>query len=555
MLTSQLKYQAALRDFSDARQQAMLQEVLARLTGKSIELLSYEEVAHKLRLTERAERGVQAIPLEAIVGSVGRYTDFTRTFLPRQKNDQERWARVKTAFAEGLPAIDVYKVGEVYFVLDGNHRVSIARQNGMTHIDAHVIEVRTKVPLTPDVRPDDLIVKAEYADFLEQTRLDRLRPAADLSLTAPGQYAELKEQIECQRCCLEENRQCDLSYAEAVETWYDEVYFPTVTAIRERGLLRWFPGRTETDLYLWVTQHRHDLEHELGWAVRPEAAVTDLAVRESTRAENEETLPGSWRKARLLDRYAEQLFTDILVPLNGSPAGWQALDQAIIVAQHEAARLQGLHIVASESRKQAAETQAIQAQFNQRCEAAKVTGSLVIETGDVTRKICERALLSDLVVLNVAHPPAAGLHSLGSGLRTIIWRCARPILAIPDQIARFERALLAYDGSPKAKEALFVATYLAERWQSKLTVLTLPDARAAASVQDYARAYLEMHEIQADFVVEYGRLDRLLKILEERRIDLLIMGGYSISALEEIVVGSAVNAMLRQAQCPLLICR
>ncbi|HEY4722341.1 MAG TPA: universal stress protein, partial [Anaerolineae bacterium] len=553
--SSQFGYQAALQNFNQARQQAMLQEVLARLTGKSNKLLSYEEVAHKLKLTERAERGVQAIPLEAIVGSVGRYTDFTRTFLPRQKNDRERWARVSAVFEEGLPAIDVYKVGEVYFVLDGNHRVSIARQNGKTHIDAHVIEVRTRVPLTPDVRPDDLIVKAEYAGFLDQTQLDKLRPAADLSLTAPGQYEKLKEQIDCQRYCMQEDQSRTLSYPEAVEAWHDEVYLPIVTAIRERGLLRWFPGRTETDLYLWVAQHRQDLEQELGWAVRPEAAVTDLAVKESTRAENEEKSPGSWRKARLIERYAEQLFMDILVPLNGSPASWQALDQAIIVAQHEAARLQGLHIVASEAQKQTPETQAIQVQFNQQCEAAKVAGSLVIEIGDVTRKICERALLTDLVVLNVAHPPATGLHSLGSGLRTIIWRCARPILAIPDQVARFDRALLAYDGSPKAKEALFVATYLAERWKTALTVLTLPDARISPSVQDYARAYLEMHEIQAEFVIEYGMLDKILKTLEERRSDLLVMGGYSISALEEVVMGSAVNVMLRQAHCPLLICR
>src|SRR5512137_2598819 len=119
--------QSALNDFNEARLQASLQEALARLTGKSNELLSYEEVAEKLKLNVRSEHGVYDIPLDAIVGSVGRYTDFTRSFLPLRNNDQERWARVKAAIDNpngiGLPPIDVYKVGAVYFVLDGNHRV------------------------------------------------------------------------------------------------------------------------------------------------------------------------------------------------------------------------------------------------------------------------------------------------------------------------------------------------------------------------------------------------------------------------------------------------
>src|ERR1051325_7458120 len=104
-------YQTALRDFSDARAKASMQEVLARLTGKSNELLSYEEVAEKLKLNVRSESGVKEIPLDAIVGSVGRYTDFTRSFLPRYDSTKERWARVKAVIDEpggtGLPPIDV----------------------------------------------------------------------------------------------------------------------------------------------------------------------------------------------------------------------------------------------------------------------------------------------------------------------------------------------------------------------------------------------------------------------------------------------------------------
>src|SRR5512144_3086079 len=164
MSSNPYQYRAAVLDFQSARRRASIQDILARLRGKSAQLLSYEEVAEKLKLRVRAERGTKNIPLDSIVGSVGRYTDFTRTFLPLRNEDRDRWARVKAA-AEGdmgLPPIEVYQVGEVYFVIDGNHRVSIARQMGSKTIEARVIEVRTNIPLTPDVQADDLIIKAEY---------------------------------------------------------------------------------------------------------------------------------------------------------------------------------------------------------------------------------------------------------------------------------------------------------------------------------------------------------------------------------------------------------
>ena len=109
MQPDQYKFQMAIHDFQTARQRAAIQEILARVTGKSTQLLSYEDVAEKLKLHARTERGLQNIPLDAIVGSVGRYTDFTRTFLPRHDNDQQRWAGFKAAVesGEGLPPIDV----------------------------------------------------------------------------------------------------------------------------------------------------------------------------------------------------------------------------------------------------------------------------------------------------------------------------------------------------------------------------------------------------------------------------------------------------------------
>ena len=94
MANEQFKFQMAIQDFHAARQKAGMQEILGHLTGKSNHLLSYEDVAEKLRLHVRTERGTKSIPVDAIAGSVGRTTDFTRTFLPRHNDDRQRWAHV-----------------------------------------------------------------------------------------------------------------------------------------------------------------------------------------------------------------------------------------------------------------------------------------------------------------------------------------------------------------------------------------------------------------------------------------------------------------------------
>ncbi len=549
-------YLSALQDFTYARRKASIEEILARLTGRSRELLSYDEVAEKLKLNVRTDSGVHDIPLEGIIGSVGRYTEFTRDFLPLKKVDQQRWARVKAAIDDpagtGLPPIDVYKVGEAYFVLDGNHRVSVAREEGFEFISAHVIEVKTTVPITSDIQRDELIIKAEYVDFLEKTDFTSLRPGVDLSVTVPGQYEKLLEHIQIHRYFMGIDFQRDIPYPEAVGHWYEAVYTSIVEPVRERGLLRWFPGRTETDMYLWVSAYRANLESELGWSVRPEVAAEKLAAQENPDSDLSDT--GSWRIRKMLDRYTDRLFGEILVPITGTEESWQALEQAILVGQKEGSTFHGLHVIPTRAKLDELSTQAIQTRFNQRCREANLTGSLVIEKGNIPRKVCERALLTDLIVLNVKHPPSPGLSSMRSGLRSIIWTSARPVLTVPGRTTPMDNALLAFDGSNKSKEALFVATYLAEKWNTKLLVLTIAND-GIQSIQDYARSYLELHDIHADFVLKSGSFDISLEIIREHQINLIVIGSYGGTALQEVVAGSAVNFLLRKADCPLLICK
>ena len=555
MSNNSFRFQEAIQDFQSARQRASIQEVLARFTGKSTELLSYDEVAEKLKLRARTERGVQHIPLDAIVGSVGRNTEFTRTFLPRRAGDQQRWAGVKAAFMDmdsNLPPIEVYKVGEAYFVVDGNHRVSIARQEKFTTIEARVIEFNTEIKLTPDVQPDDLIIKAEHANFLDETRIHELRPNVDLTVTTPGQHEKMLQEICVQEFLLERERKGLVEFQEAVETWYDNVYIPLAEAIRDRGLLHWFPDRTITDLYVWISENRAALEEELGWQIKSDVAVTDLIMERSVQ-----TKPGSWRKARTATRYTDHLFADILVPLSGDTESWDSLEQAITIAKHEEAKIHGLHIVDSKKKVSSEAALSVQAQFKQKCDDAGVDGNLVIENGDITNKICERATMTDLIVLKIIHPPSGGLATLRSPFRKIIQNSSRPVLGIPSKATEVKRALLAYDGSELAKEALFVATYLAEIWDTELIVYTAPDgSKVAPDVQDHVRKYLDIHEVEAEYIIsEHGATVHLKQTVEEKNADLVLMGSHGGNTLRQVFIGNALDYMLRESNIPIFICR
>jgi nucleotide-binding universal stress UspA family protein len=555
MTPSRTEFNQAIEDFREARQKAAIQEILARLTGKSTRLLSYEEVAEKLKLQASTERGLRTVPVDAIVGSVGRYTEFSRSFLPLRAEDKERWARVRKAYLDNngtLPAIELYKVGDVYFVIDGNHRVSVARQEGSMFIEAHVIEVHTSVNLTPNMQPEDLIIPAEYVEFIEATNLIDSRPNVDLSVTACGQYEKLLDQIRANQYILQEEHGKDISLQESAENWYDTLYIPLAEAIRDRGLLRWFPDRTITDLYLWISENRSALEKELGWEIHSDITAIDLILENSVQSEL-----GTWRKARTVTRYTDHLFTDILVPLSGDSESWDSLEQAIFIAQHEGARIHGLHVVRSRAKVNDPSARAVQTRFHQMCSDNGVDGKLVIESGNITRKISERATMTDLIVLKIVHPPRGGLSTLNSPFRAIITNSSRPILGVPSSASQFQRALLAYDGGPRSKEALFVATYLAEMWKTELVVFTsIEGTKIKPEVQDYVRRYLDIHEVEADFVIaENDPMVSLRKTVEDYRADLILIGSYSSHLIREIIIGSSLDYMLRESAVPIFICR
>ncbi len=317
--------------FLHAYSRAKREDFRARLEGKPNDLLPFEALKEILHTYQQIPlREVQTIPLDKIVGSVGRYRDFTRDFLPRNLALAERWARVENAMdgMEGVPPIEVYKVGDVYFVADGNHRVSVARANRFNDIDAYVTEIPIDAGLQPGDTLDEAIIKASRARFLAETKLADHFEGLDIYFTRPGGYTQLLRHIEAHRALLNRERvrsypstsfvsgsigdrpkrevilgqalsgaeaaptppgrrawepaplsSGEVSFEDAAVDWYIHVYQPIATAIRDRQLLQRFPNRTAADLYAWIWHTIEELYGRFSERISPDEAAALLELR------------------------------------------------------------------------------------------------------------------------------------------------------------------------------------------------------------------------------------------------------------------------------------
>jgi nucleotide-binding universal stress UspA family protein len=576
-------YQFSLDDFHSARRRAALDDILSRITRKSSRMLKYDEVRTQLGGLESANRKLKEIPLDSIVGTVGRYNDFNRKLLPLNKHDGERWIRVRRAVenAVGLPPIEVYQIGDAYFILDGHHRASIAREFGATHIQAYVREVVTRVPLSPTDQPEDMILKSEYTEFLRQTHIDELLPTTHLEVSIPGSYEKLLEHISVHRYFQGIDEKRPISYEEAIIHWYENVYQPVEQIIRQRNILKDFPGRTEADLYLWIMDHRSTLETQVGWKISPSKAASDLTIQFSPTFYNFfrriashlfdfvtpdplELQPpaGLWRQQKSASEETAGLFDHILVAVTGDSAGWPAVVQAVEFARNEKSDLIGLHILRSKSSRGDRENQnqAIQQHFEQLCRNAGVLPEFISEPGQVTRTIYERSFWSDLLVLRLSYPPPIlSFRRLGSGLRTIIRLVRTPMMVVPPTApSPLTRVLLAYGGGRKADEALYMAAYLANRRQTDLIVVTVNRKGVDEhELVEKARNYLDSHNAANARYIEIktgSPADGIVQVSEEAACDLILMGGYEGGYFRELIFGSTVDRVLQKTKCSVMIC-
>jgi hypothetical protein len=291
----------ARADFQQARFRAFMNRIWATLSGQPSTLLSYDEIKEKLHIGGPIYRGVKTVRVDQIAGSLNRYHEFDRVFLPASDKLEERWTSVNRAFYQeiSLPPVVLYKVGEVYFVVDGHHRVSVARRQGQIYIEAEVRECATRVNITPNIRPEDLEILENKVNFLERTSIDELIPEANIKLTIPDGFDRMLEHIAVHRYFMGLDWKRDISEEEAIRHWYDTVYMPIVRVIRETDILSEFPNKTEGDLYLWVLDHQRYLV-EQGESLQPpeEAALNFQDAVKSRKARKPRSDKGKSRKKK-----------------------------------------------------------------------------------------------------------------------------------------------------------------------------------------------------------------------------------------------------------------
>jgi len=267
----------AASDFSIARGRAILSEIQHLLNTDKNRLLSFHDVKDILKPKNQVYMGSQTVPINLIVGSEGRYRDFNKYFLPKSDHLRSRWVRVDEAHLKDitLPSILLYEIGGVYFVRDGNHRVSVAKTKGVEFIDAEVISLASEISLSPGMTTDQLreaLISYEKNIFYEKTNFEELTGDASLDFSSPGRYDVIYNHILVHKYFLNESQEDEIPFSDALVSWYKNVYSPVLTIIKEQWLLANFPGRTEGDLYVWIIKHWDFLKKKYGGYSLAEAA-------------------------------------------------------------------------------------------------------------------------------------------------------------------------------------------------------------------------------------------------------------------------------------------
>ncbi len=270
--------------WNQARRAATIKHVLGALTGDDQALVCFDEVAHRLRLKNYRYLGVRTIPTQNIVGTIGRYNDFLRGFLPTHNIKRDRWQAVAREYLKatgpGLPPIDVFKVGDAYFVRDGNHRVSVCNHLGIPFIEAYVWEYR--IPLddvSEGASLDELLLAAERQEFHEQTQLSHVRPDNNIKLTLPGGYLDLLHEINHYQGVFSNIDGVEVSFEDAVTGWYDMRYEPIMQQIERSSLLEQFEGRTSADLYVFTLHEHAKLKANSASTVRVTSVLEAVSIK------------------------------------------------------------------------------------------------------------------------------------------------------------------------------------------------------------------------------------------------------------------------------------
>ena len=271
-------------DFMKARNKALFNELQHFLNPEESKLLSFSQIKDILKPKSEVYMGMQVVPISLIVGSEGRYHDFDNHFFPKSMHLKNRWESIDRAHLTDviLPPIVLYEIGGLYFVRDGNHRVSVAKAQGIENIDAEVVSLKSEIKLKPgwsEKRILKQVIQYEKRVFYSETSFGDITDCWNIDFSTPGQYDVLYQHILIHKYYINQDKKEEISMEEAILSWYNNLYLPIVTAIKKQKILRRFKGRTPADLYVWIIKYWDDLKKKFGDSITIDDAASEFSSK------------------------------------------------------------------------------------------------------------------------------------------------------------------------------------------------------------------------------------------------------------------------------------
>lgn len=279
--------QEAENDFIRARNKALFNEIQHFLNPEEAKMISLKAVKKLLKPESETYVGMQVVPISKIIGSEGRYKDFDNQFFPKKSIIKERWEHVDEAIINDivLPPIKVYELGGLYFVRDGNHRVSVAKAKGVEFIDAEVISLQTEIRLSPVRTLQGMIkqiINYEKRNFYMETSFGDITDYWCLDFTTAGQYEVIYQHILTHKYFINMNKTEEISMEEAIKSWFDTVYMPVVYAIEKSRIMKYFKKNTISELYVFIINFFDELKKKFGDEIQLDEII--YGIKEERKA-------------------------------------------------------------------------------------------------------------------------------------------------------------------------------------------------------------------------------------------------------------------------------
>jgi len=268
-------------DFARARNKAFFNEIQHILNPEEAKLISLNDVKSLIKPNAETYMGMKVIPVAKIIGSEGRYQDFDNKFFPKNSHLKSRWEKIDDAAIRmiDLPPIKVYEIAGLYFVRDGNHRVSVAKSRGTEFIDAEVVSLQSEITIKKADNINDLIrqiINFEKRTFYMETSFGDITDYWVMDFTKPGKYDLIYNHILTHKYYLNMNQEEEISWDEAVMSWFKNVYLPVIHYLEDKKVMKHFRKRTESDLYVWIMKYWDQLKSKYGNDVPLNDAVEEL---------------------------------------------------------------------------------------------------------------------------------------------------------------------------------------------------------------------------------------------------------------------------------------